>query len=90
MNHLMADTTKGYHVRAVTRNTSSPKAKALADRGVEIFQGDLQHKDTLVKVWLGPALRMSNALPYCSFLRGPGSSCGRPGGAEHRADCFLV
>ena len=49
MNHLLADTTKKYHVRAVTRNTSSPKAKALADRGVEIFQGDLQHKDTLVK-----------------------------------------
>lgn len=50
MDHLLADKRKKYHVRGVTRSVSSPKAKSLADRGVEVVEGDLGHKDTLVKV----------------------------------------
>ena len=52
MNHLLADKRKKYHVRAVSRDTSSAKAEALVKQGVEVVQGDLGDKNSLVKVWL--------------------------------------
>ena len=47
---LLADGRKQYKVRAVSRDSSSSKAKALTDRGVEVVEGDLSNKDSLVKV----------------------------------------
>ena len=41
---------QGTAVRAVTRNPESGKAKALAKRGVEVVQGDLADKASLVEV----------------------------------------
>lgn len=38
---------RGHRVRGLTRNVDSPKAKALAERGVEVVQGDFQHPDAL-------------------------------------------
>ena len=37
-----------YKVRAITRNTSSEKAKALAARGVEVVKADLNDLASLV------------------------------------------
>ena len=37
-----------YKVRAITRNTSSEKAKALAARGVEVVKADLDDLASLV------------------------------------------
>lgn len=37
----------GHKVRGLTRNTSSDKAKALQERGVELAKGDLLNKDSL-------------------------------------------
>ncbi len=47
---LLTDERKQYKVRAISRNSSSSKAKALADRGVEVAEGDLSDKASLVKV----------------------------------------
>lgn len=37
-------------IKAMTRSASSDKAKALASKGVEVFQGDLSDKASLVQV----------------------------------------
>lgn len=37
-------------IMAMTRDASSDKAKALASKGVEVFQGDLSDKASLVQV----------------------------------------
>lgn len=39
-----------FQVRAISRDPSSDKAKALAQRGVEVVQADLNDKVSLVKV----------------------------------------
>lgn len=39
------------NVRAVTRNSTSKKAKDLATRGVEVVEGDLGDTASLLKVW---------------------------------------
>lgn len=41
---------QGFRVRAVTRDPSSAKAKALAARGVEVVQADLNDKASLETV----------------------------------------
>ncbi|CAK0786873.1 hypothetical protein CVIRNUC_010087 [Coccomyxa viridis] len=50
---LLTDERKQYKVRAISRNSSSSKAKALADRGVEVAEGDLSDKASLVKAFTG-------------------------------------
>ena len=50
VNALLADERKRYNVRAISRDPSSSKARALADRGAEVVEGDLSNKDSLVKV----------------------------------------
>jgi uncharacterized protein YbjT (DUF2867 family) len=40
-----------YKVRAVTRNTDSEKAKALASQGVEVVTADLNDEESLVKAF---------------------------------------
>ncbi|TDL23042.1 NAD(P)-binding protein [Rickenella mellea] len=42
-----------FHVRAITRNTSSAKAKELATKGVEVVQADLNNPDTVVAAFKG-------------------------------------
>ncbi|KAJ5881209.1 uncharacterized protein N7473_012262 [Penicillium subrubescens] len=42
-----------YRVRAVLRNLTPAKTKPLSDRGVEIVQGDLEDKASLVKAFRG-------------------------------------
>jgi len=44
---------KQFKVRALTRNTTSPKAKTLEQSGVEFFQGDVQSKDIVDKAMKG-------------------------------------
>ena len=50
INALLTDERKKYNVKAISRNPSSTKARALADRGVEVVEGDLSNKDSLLKV----------------------------------------
>lgn len=45
LRHLRA---AGFHIRATTRHPDSPKAKALADSGVEIVRADLHDPASLV------------------------------------------
>jgi len=40
-----------YSVRAITRNTNSDKAKALAARGVEVVSADLNNELSLLKAF---------------------------------------
>lgn len=42
-------TANKYKIRAVTRDASKPKAKALAEKGVELVVGDLDNKESLKK-----------------------------------------
>jgi hypothetical protein len=42
---------KGYHVRGLTRNVDSAKAKALAARGVEVVAAELDDKQSLVRAF---------------------------------------
>jgi uncharacterized protein YbjT (DUF2867 family) len=39
----------GWHVRALTRDKGSPKARKLAERGVEVFEADLGEPDSLAE-----------------------------------------
>lgn len=43
----------GWQVRAVTRNTSSPKAQALAARGAQLFTADIDKPETLSAAFEG-------------------------------------
>jgi len=45
--------TKKYNVRALTRNSSSEKAKALQKKGVEVVEADYDDVDTLAKAFGG-------------------------------------
>ena len=51
INAILDDpaTTKTYKLRAITRDASKPKAKALSARGVEVVVGDLDKKESLIK-----------------------------------------
>jgi len=51
LNAVLADGT--FTARAVTRDPSSAKALKLKERGVEVVQGDLWDKDSLVKAMSG-------------------------------------
>ena len=43
--------TPGWKVRAITRNTSSDKAKDLASRGAEVVQANFDDEDSLAKAF---------------------------------------
>lgn len=43
--------TPGWKVRAITRNSSSDKAKDLAARGAEVVQANLDDEESLVKAF---------------------------------------
>jgi uncharacterized protein YbjT (DUF2867 family) len=44
---ILADKDSGFAVRAVTRDTGSDKAKALAAQGIEVVAADLDHVDSM-------------------------------------------
>lgn len=43
----------GFNVRALTRNPNKPTARALADRGIEVVQGDLNDRRSLDRALAG-------------------------------------
>lgn len=53
----------GYKIRALTRNTNSDKAKALAARGVEVMMADLNDEASLVK-----AFHVGSSFTYCHAI----------------------
>ena len=65
----------GWRVRGITRNPSSDAAQALAAEGVEIVQGDLDDKQSLIRAFEGAAVIFSNADFFTHVFHGlsPGS-----------------
>ncbi len=54
----------GHRVRTLTRNPDSPKAKQLADQGVEVLKGDFADSDSLVKAATGMDTVFAMTTPY--------------------------
>ena len=50
---ILADAAGGFACRAVTRDTSKDKAKALASAGAEVVKGDLDDVESLKKAFAG-------------------------------------
>lgn len=57
VNTILKDPDTNWHIRAITRRSSSPNAQALQARGVEIVEADLDQPSTL-----GPAFKDANAI----------------------------
>ena len=58
----------GWHVRGITRNPSGAAAEALTTEGVEIVQGDLDDKQSLVKAFKGANVIFSNTDFFAHFF----------------------
>jgi uncharacterized protein YbjT (DUF2867 family) len=56
--------TRGHQVRALTRNSASPAAKRLRERGVEIAVGDFTDHDSLVRAARGVDAVYAMSTPY--------------------------
>ena len=52
-NAILDDPSSEFSVRALTRNTNSDKAKALAELGAEVVAGDIDNNDDLLKAFDG-------------------------------------
>jgi uncharacterized protein YbjT (DUF2867 family) len=50
---ILSDPDNSFHVRAITRNAQSDKAKELAGLGAEVVEADVDDKDSLVKAFEG-------------------------------------
>src|SRR5450432_3843512 len=50
---ILSDPDGGFAVRALTRDPSSDKAKALADAGAEVVQADIDDPDSLARAFDG-------------------------------------
>ena len=50
---ILADTSGGFAVRAITRKPEGDKAQALAKLGVEVVAGDLDDTESLAKAFAG-------------------------------------
>ena len=55
---------KGHRVRTLTRNPDSPKAKQLADQGVEVLKGDFNDSDSMVKAAMGMDTVFAMTTPF--------------------------
>ena len=55
---------RGHRVRALTRNSDSPAAKRLRDRGVEIAVGDFTDRDSLARAVRGVDAVYAMSTPY--------------------------
>jgi uncharacterized protein YbjT (DUF2867 family) len=53
--HYVKESDKEYRIRALTRDASKPKAKALAELGAEVISIDLkpENKEDIVKAYKG-------------------------------------
>jgi uncharacterized protein YbjT (DUF2867 family) len=56
--------TRGHQVRAVTRNSASPAANRLRERGVEITVGDFSDRDSLMRAARGADAVYAMSTPY--------------------------
>jgi len=61
VQHLLP---KGHQVRILTRNPDSPKAKQLANQGVEVLKGDFNNSDSMVKAVTGMDTVFAMSTPY--------------------------
>ncbi len=55
---------KGHRIRTLTRNPDSPKAKQLAEQGVEVLKGDFTDSDSLVKAATGMDTVFAMTTPF--------------------------
>ncbi len=55
---------KGHRIRTLTRNPDSPKAKQLAEQGVEVLKGDFNDSDSMVKAATGMDTVFAMTTPY--------------------------
>jgi len=53
VNALLNDPSGEFAVRAITRNSNSDKAKALASMGAEVIQADISDRESLLKAFKG-------------------------------------
>jgi hypothetical protein len=53
--HYLKESDKEYRIRALTRDASKPKAKALAELGAEVISVDLrpENKEDIIKAYKG-------------------------------------
>ena len=61
VKHLLP---KGHHIRTLTRNPDSPKAKQLAGQGVEVLKGDFTDSGSLVKAAQGMDTVFAMTTPF--------------------------
>lgn len=61
-------TLPGWKVRGISRNPSTSTAQALIDKGVEIFQGDLDDKNSLYPAFEGANVIFSNTDFFAPFF----------------------
>ena len=67
--------TKGHRIRTLTRNPDSPKAKQLADQGVEVLKGDFStDSGSLVKAAQGMDTVFAMTTPYETGVDGGSDS----------------
>ena len=55
---------QGHRIRTLTRNPGSPKAKQLAEQGVEVLKGDFTDSDSLVKAARGMDTVFAMTTPF--------------------------
>ena len=55
---------KGHRIRTLTRNPDSPKAKQLAEQGVEVLKGDFNDSDSMVQAATGMDTVFAMTTPY--------------------------
>ncbi|KAI9146740.1 NAD(P)-binding protein [Paramyrothecium foliicola] len=63
----------GWRVRGITRYPSSDAAQALAKDGVDMVQGDLDDKESLIRAFEGASLVFSNTDFFSHFFQAIGS-----------------
>ena len=56
--------TKGHRIRTLTRNPDSPKAKQLAEQGVEVLKGDFTDSKSMVKAAQGMDTVFAMTTPF--------------------------
>ena len=64
----------GWKIRGITRNPSGEVAQALIAKGVEIFKGDLDDKQSLLPVFEGAAVIFSNTDFFSHFFEAVASN----------------
>lgn len=65
-----------YQIRAVTRNTNSDKAKALAQRGIGTVAADVDDEESLVKAFAGASIIFAVTDFYEAWAKGIGAKKG--------------